>query len=117
MSLNPFGGHPPGLVVCFTTELWERFSYYGMRALLVFYLTQHFLYSDDEAFLIYGAYTAMVYLMPVFGGIFADQFLGSRKAVTLGAEEHVLNQIAGDPGRRRVTGFHASTVMGSRPGD
>jgi dipeptide/tripeptide permease len=51
MSLNPFGGHPPGLVVCFTTELWERFSYYGMRALLVFYLTQHFLYSDDEAFL------------------------------------------------------------------
>jgi POT family proton-dependent oligopeptide transporter len=85
MSLNPFRGHPPGLVICFTTELWERFSYYGMRALLVFYLTQHFLYSDDESFLIYGAYTALVYLMPVFGGIFADQFLGSRKAVTWGA--------------------------------
>ena len=58
MSLNPFGGHPPGLLICFSTELWERFSYYGMRALLVFYLTQHFLYSDDDAFLIYGAYTA-----------------------------------------------------------
>jgi len=85
MSWNPFKGHPPGLVVCFTTELWERFSYYGMRALLVFYLTQHFLYSDDESFLIYGAYTALVYLMPVFGGVFADQFLGSRKAVTWGA--------------------------------
>ena len=56
-----------------------------MRALLVFYLTQHFLFTDDEAFLIYGAYTALVYLMPVFGGIFADQFLGSRKSVTLGA--------------------------------
>jgi len=85
MAIQPFAGHPPGLVVCFTTEMWERFSYYGMRALLVFYLTQHFLYSDDDAFLIYGAYTALVYLMPVFGGIFADQFLGSRKSVTLGA--------------------------------
>jgi POT family proton-dependent oligopeptide transporter len=92
MSLNPFAGHPPGLVICFTTEMWERFSYYGMRALLVFYLTQHFLYSDDDAFLIYGAYTALVYLMPVFGGIFADQFLGSRKAVTLGAILIVLGQ-------------------------
>ena len=93
MSMNPFAGHPPGLVVCFSTELWERFSYYGMRALLVFYLTQHFLYTDDEAFLIYGAYTALVYLMPVFGGIFADQFLGSRKAVTVGAILMVIGQL------------------------
>lgn len=93
MNLNPFAGHPPGLVICFTTELWERFSYYGMRALLVFYLTQHFLYSDDEAFLIYGAYTALVYLMPVFGGIFADQYLGSRKSVTLGAVLIVVGQL------------------------
>ncbi|HKX57078.1 MAG TPA: oligopeptide:H+ symporter, partial [Xanthomonadales bacterium] len=85
MSLNPFKGHPPGLVVCFSTELWERFSYYGMRALLVFYLTRHWLYSDDESFLIYGAYSALVYLMPVFGGLIADQYLGSRKAVTFGA--------------------------------
>jgi POT family proton-dependent oligopeptide transporter len=83
--MNPFRGHPPGLFVCFSTELWERFSYYGMRALLVFYLTQHWLYSDDESFLIYGAYTALVYLMPVFGGMIADQYLGSRKAVTFGA--------------------------------
>ena len=93
MSLNPFGGHPPGLLICFSTELWERFSYYGMRALLVFYLTQHFLYSDDDAFLIYGAYTALVYLMPVFGGIFADQFLGSRKSVTLGAILIIVGQL------------------------
>jgi POT family proton-dependent oligopeptide transporter len=84
-NLNPFAGHPPGLVVCFSTELWERFSYYGMRALLMFYLTQHWLYSDDESFLIYGAYTALVYLMPVFGGFIADRYLGSRKAVTFGA--------------------------------
>ncbi len=60
MAFNPFKGHPPGLFVCFSIELWERFSYYGMRALLVFYLTQHFLYSDNEGLLIYGAYTALV---------------------------------------------------------
>ncbi len=92
MSLNPFAGHPPGLFICFATEMWERFSYYGMRALLVLFLTQHFLYSDEEAFLLYGAYTSMVYLMPVFGGIFADQFLGSRKSVTLGAILIVIGQ-------------------------
>ncbi len=83
---NPeFLGHPKGLYVCFLTELWERFSYYGMRALLIFYLTQHFLFSDDRAYLIYGAYTALVYVMPVLGGILADRYLGSRKAVTFGA--------------------------------
>lgn len=80
-----FLGHPKGLYVCFLTELWERFSYYGMRALLIFYLTQHFLFSDDRAYLIYGAYTALVYVMPVLGGILADRYLGSRKAVTFGA--------------------------------
>ncbi len=82
---SEFLGHPKGLYVCFLTELWERFSYYGMRALLIFYLTQHFLFSDDRAYLIYGAYTALVYVMPVLGGILADRYLGSRKAVTFGA--------------------------------
>lgn len=80
-----FFGHPRGLLICFATELWERFSYYGMRALLIFYLTQHFIFSDEQAYLIYGAYTAMVYVMPVIGGIFADRYLGARKAVTFGA--------------------------------
>lgn len=80
-----FFGHPRGLMICFATELWERFSYYGMRALLIFYLTQHFLFSDEKAYLIYGAYTAMVYVMPVIGGILADRYLGARKAVTFGA--------------------------------
>ncbi len=82
---NLFFGHPRGLLVCFMTELWERFSYYGMRALLIFYLTEHFLFSDDKAFLIYGAYSAMVYVMPVIGGMLADRYLGSRKAVAFGA--------------------------------
>lgn len=67
------------------TELWERFSYYGMRALLIFYLTRHFLFSDDQAYLIYGAYSALVYVTPVIGGILADRYLGARKAVTFGA--------------------------------
>lgn len=80
-----FWGHPRGLVICFATELWERFSYYGMRALLIFYLTQHFLFTDERAYLIYGAYTAMVYVTPVIGGMLADRYLGARKAVVFGA--------------------------------
>jgi proton-dependent oligopeptide transporter, POT family len=80
-----FLGHPRGLVTLFFTEMWERFSFYGMRALLVIYLTQHFLFSDDKAQGLYGAYAALVYLIPVIGGVLADRFLGSRKAVTIGA--------------------------------
>ena len=84
-SDTSFFGHPKGLAVLFLTEMWERFSYYGMRALLIFYLTQHFLFSDQRSALIYGAYTALVYVMPVLGGMLADRYLGSRKAVTFGA--------------------------------
>ncbi len=84
-SDRAFFGHPKGLFVCFMTEMWERFSYYGMRALLIFYLTQHFLFSDEKAYLIYGAYSALVYVTPVIGGVLADRYLGSRKAVTFGA--------------------------------
>ena len=80
-----FLGHPRGLVTLFFTEMWERFSFYGMRALLVIYLTQHFLFSDNKAQGLYGAYAALVYLIPVIGGVLADRFLGSRKAVTIGA--------------------------------
>ena len=75
--------HPSGLVTLFVTEMFERFSYYGMRALLIFYLTQHFLFTDEESFAIYGAYTALVWALPVLGGIIADRWLGSRKAVTV----------------------------------
>ena len=53
-------GHPKGLFVLFFAEMWERFSYYGMRALLIFYLTKHWLFSDGRASLIYGAYTSLV---------------------------------------------------------
>lgn len=87
-SLAEFGtflGHPKGLVICFFTEMWERFSYYGMRALLIFYLTQHFLFSDQAAAGIYGAYISLVYITPVIGGVIADRYLGQTKAVVLGA--------------------------------
>lgn len=80
-----FLGHPIGLTICFLTEMWERFSYYGMRALLTLFLTKHFLFSAGEASLIYGAYTGLVYMLPVVGGYLADKYLGSRKAVTYGA--------------------------------
>lgn len=82
---DEFAGHPKGLFVLFFAEMWERFSYYGMRALLIFYLTQHWLYNDEKASVIYGAYTALVYIAPVLGGYLADKYLGQRKAVLFGA--------------------------------
>jgi len=78
-------GHPRGLFILFLTEMWERFSYYGMRGLLIVYLTQHFLFSDEKSSVLYGAYTALVYVMTIIGGSLADRYLGSRKAVTFGA--------------------------------
>lgn len=80
-----FFGHPRGLAILFFTEMWERFSYYGMRGLLIIYLTQHFLFSDQRSALMYGAYTALVYVMTIIGGSLADKYLGQRKAVTFGA--------------------------------
>ena len=77
-------GHPRGLFVLFYAEMWERFSYYGMRALLVLYLTKFWLFTDGKANLIYGAYTALVYITPVLGGMIADRWLGQRKAVIYG---------------------------------
>jgi len=79
-----FAGHPRGLFVLFYAEMWERFSYYGMRALLILYLTRFWLYADGQANLIYGAYTSLVYITPVLGGYLADRWLGQRKAVLFG---------------------------------
>ena len=84
-SNDGFLGHPKGLYVLFFTEMWERFSYYGMRALLILYLTKHFLFGDRDAGLIYGSYTSLVYAMPLLGGLIADRYLGYRKAITFGA--------------------------------
>jgi len=96
-------GHPKGLFILFFAEMWERFSYYGMRALLILYLTKHWLFSDGEAGVIYGAYTALVYITPVLGGYLADRYLGQRKAVLYGAVlltfGHLLMGFEGDGGQ------------------
>lgn len=75
---------PKGIYVLFLTEMWERFSFYGLRALLVLYMTKVFLFSDHKAYDLYGAYMALVYASPVIGGFLADKFLGLRRAVILG---------------------------------
>jgi len=85
MALFQMRTHPKGLYILFFAEMWERFSYYGMRALLVLYLTKHFLFDRQEAYGLYGAYTTLVYIMPVIGGILADRYLGQRRAVIIGA--------------------------------
>src|SRR5688572_2371630 len=78
-------GHPVGLYTLFFAEMWERFSYYGMRALLVLYMIKGFLkMNDGAAYGVYGAYTALVYATPFIGGMLADRLLGARRAVVLG---------------------------------
>jgi POT family proton-dependent oligopeptide transporter len=76
---------PRGLIILFFAEMWERFSYYGMRAILIFYLTRHFLFTDDFASGLYGSYASLVYLLPLIGGLLADRYLGTRKAIAFGA--------------------------------
>ncbi len=85
VMLQIFRHHPRGLFVLFFTEMWERFSYYGMRGLLVFYLTQQLLFTDSAAAAQYGSYATLVYLLPLVGGVLADRYLGARKAVAFGA--------------------------------
>lgn len=102
-----FAGHPKGLYMLFFAEMWERFSYYGMRAILIFYLTQHWLFSDGKSNLIYGAYTSLVYITPVLGGYIADRYLGQRKAVVFGglllAAGHTLMAVEGTGGQSDPT--------------
>lgn len=86
-------GHPVGLFVLFFTEMWERFSFYGMKALLIFYLVKYHLFSDDAGNLLLGSYAALVYALPVIGGFLADKYLGFRKAITFGAILLVLGHI------------------------
>ncbi len=86
-------GHPIGLFVLFLTEMWERFSFYGMKALLIFYLVKYHLFSDEAGNIIVGSYAALVYAMPVIGGYIADKYLGFRKAVVFGGIMLVLGHI------------------------
>ena len=101
-------GHPRGLYVLFATEMWERFSYYGMRGLLILYLTKHFLLDDGTASLTTHGFAALVYGLPVLGGLLADRFLGARKAIVYGGILLVLGHASmafeGDPATRLADG-------------
>ncbi|MFC3716356.1 peptide MFS transporter [Luteimonas soli] len=77
-------GQPRGLTILFLTQMWELFSYYGMRTLLVYYMTKQLLFAQDKASVIYGTYTAMAYFTPILGGAIADRWLGKRNAVMIG---------------------------------
>ncbi len=83
MSLHH--NQPKGLFLLFFVEMWERFSYYGMRALLVLYMVKYLMFSTEKASRIYGWYTGMVYLTPLLGGYIADRYLGQRKCIMIGA--------------------------------
>jgi POT family proton-dependent oligopeptide transporter len=111
-------GQPKGLFVLFFAEMWERFSYYGMRAILIFYLTKHFLFAETPAYGVYGAYTSMVYITPVIGGYLADKYLGARKAVLAGgvfiAIGHLLIALLEGPQGQQglyLNGFYAGLAF------
>jgi dipeptide/tripeptide permease len=109
-NLPTLFGHPTALFTLFFAEMWERFSYYGMRALLVFYMIKGFLgYSDGEAYRIYGAYAGMVYMTPFFGGMIADRLLGTRRAVILGGVLMGLGHLA--MGVEESTAFYVALAL------
>lgn len=99
--------HPRGLIILFFAEMWERFSYYGMRGILIFFLTQHFLFDDALAGSTYGSYTSLVYLLPLLGGIMADRYIGTRKAIAFGAlllvAGHGMMALEGRPATETLT--------------
>ncbi|MDB5708316.1 MAG: proton-dependent oligopeptide transporter, family, partial [Sphingomonas bacterium] len=78
-------GQPRGLTILFLTNMWEQFSYFGMRALLMYYMTKELLIGQGHASVVYGAYTACAYFTPIIGGVVADRLLGKKRAVILGA--------------------------------
>ena len=116
--------HPKGLHILFFAEMWERFSFYGMRGLLIFYLTQHFLFDDSFSSAQYGTYTSLVYLLPLIGGLLADRYLGTRKAIAFGAlllvAGHFTMGIEGKPAQQVMTvagqsyTFDAEGTQGAR---
>src|SRR5215472_12442042 len=77
-------GHPRGLTILFLTEMWQEFSFFGMRTLLVFYMTKELLFSQTHSSLVYGLYTSFVYFTPLIGGAISDRWLGRKRAVIIG---------------------------------
>jgi POT family proton-dependent oligopeptide transporter len=101
-------GHPKGLYICFATELWERFSFYGMKYLLLLYLTKYHLFSDGEGLEVLGSYAGLVYTLPVIGGMLADRYLGMKKSVIFGGTllclGHLLMAVEGHQAVQYVAG-------------
>ena len=81
--MNQTKGHPKGLYLLFVTEMWERFSYYGMRALFMLYMVQALLFDKEMASQVYGSYTGLVYLTPLIGGYIADRYWGNRRSIVV----------------------------------
>ncbi|TLM79906.1 peptide MFS transporter [Microbulbifer harenosus] len=104
-------GHPKGLYICFATELWERFSFYGMKYLLLLYLTKYHLFTDSAGYDVLGAYAGLVYALPLIGGLLADRYLGMRKAVLFGGIllclGHLLMAVEG----HQAISYAAGTVL------
>lgn len=90
--MNQTKGHPKGLYLLFVTEMWERFSYYGMRALFMLYMVQALLFNKELASQVYGSYTGLVYLTPLIGGYIADRYWGNRRSIVAGALTMALGQ-------------------------
>jgi len=85
---------PKGIYFLSTIEMWERFSYYGMRALLTLYMVKFLMFSTEKAGQVYGLYTGLVYLTPLIGGYIADRYLGARKCIMIGAVIMMLGHFA-----------------------
>lgn len=92
-AADEFLGHPKGLYVCFLTEMWERFAFYGMKALLLLYLVKHHLFAQADGTILLGTYAGLAYALPLLGGLLADRYLGMRKAVLFGGLLLVLGQL------------------------
>jgi POT family proton-dependent oligopeptide transporter len=105
-------GHPKGLYVCFLTEMWERFAFYGMKALLFLYLTKYHLFPDDDGYLLLGTYAGLAYALPLLGGALADRYLGMRKAVVFGGLLLALGQLG-----MAYTGSPAQGIQGEAARD
>lgn len=86
-------GHPKGLYVLFATEMWERFNYYGMRAVLVYFMTDALLFSKPFASNLYGGYTSLVFLTPLVGGYMADRYWGNRRSILFGGIVMALGEL------------------------
>ena len=100
-------GHPKGLGVMFTTEMWERFNFYGMRTLLTLFLVNSLMMGEQQASFIYGGYLGLCYLTPMLGGYIADKVLGNRSCILLGGTTMGIGQI---------TFFFSASVFSSNSG-